>query len=323
MLEALAETVDVKKVATVAQTVFDKLVGFSIHLLIAVGLLVASYLLARFVARVIRMRCEAIKGFDQTLTPILAQSASYGIMIFALIMVLANFGIETTSIIAVLGAAGLAIGLALQGTLQNVAAGIMLLVIRPFRRGDYIEAGAAAGTVDETGLFMTRMRTVNGLFVAVPNSMILSNIITNYSRLPRRRFDLQVGISYDADIDVAQELILNLLNDDIRVLSEPPAIVVVRRLGDSSVDLELRAWASKEDFWSLNFDMTRAIKLALDEAGVSIPYPHRQLVLAPETVAKLAGDKPAPTVAKKTPKKRKKQATRPDNLEPAQEGDGE
>jgi len=321
MLEALAETVDVKKATSVAGTVLEKLLSFSIQLLLAVGLLIVAYLVARFAARTIRKRCEKIKGFDQSITPILAQSASYGIMIFALIMVLANFGVETTSIIAVLGAAGLAIGLALQGTLQNVAAGIMILIIRPFRRGDYIEAGSAAGTVDETGLFMTRMHTVQGLFVSVPNSMIFSNIITNYNRLPRRRFDLQVGISYAADLDLARDLILKLLNEDMRVLSEPAPLVVVRRLGESSVDLELRAWASKEDYWSLNFDMTRAIKLALDEAGVSIPYPHRQIVITRETVNELTDDTQGKPAEKKTSKRGKKSAVKQDNIEPAQNYD--
>ncbi len=292
MFEAFADTVDVEKVAKVAEVAAERGLSLSVKVLMAVGLLIAGYVLARLVAKAIRMRCQSIRGFDQTLTPILAQSASYAIIILSLIMVLANFGIETTSIIAVLGAAGLAIGLALQGTLQNVAAGIMLLIIRPFRRGDYIEAGSASGTVDETGLFMTRMHTVQGLFVAVPNSMIWSNVITNYSRLPRRRLDLQIGISYDADLDEARELILDLLTSDERVLEEPKPIVVVRGLGDSSVDLELRAWAKRTDYWDLNFDVTRAIKLALDEAGISIPYPHRQIVLssdAPSQLEKEAG----------------------------------
>ena len=282
MLEALADPGNVEKAVKVAEVAAEKGLSLSVKVVMAIGLLVLGYLAARLVARLIRMRCEKIRGFDQTLTPILAQSASYAIIILSLILVLSNFGIETTSIIAVLGAAGLAIGLALQGTLQNVAAGIMLLIIRPFRRGDYIEAGGASGTVDETGLFMTRMRTVQGLFVAVPNSMIWSNIITNYSRLPRRRLDLMIGISYDADLDEARDLILGLLEGDERVLAEPKPIVVVRGLGESSVDLELRAWVKRQDFWDFNFDTTRAVKLALDEAGIGIPYPHRQIVMTPQ-----------------------------------------
>lgn len=288
MLDAVADKINVKKVADVAGAAAEQGLSLSVKVLLAAGLLILGYAIAQLAAKAIRMRCERIRGFDQTLTPILAQSVSYGIIILSLIMVLSNFGIETTSIIAVLGAAGIAIGLALQGTLQNVAAGIMLLIIRPFRRGDYIEAGSAAGTVDETGLFMTRMRTVQGLFVAVPNSMIWSNIITNYSRLPKRRLDLQIGISYDADLDEARDLILRLLGDDERVHDDPAPLVVVQKLGESSVDLELRAWVDRGDYWDFNFDITRAIKLAFDDAGIGIPYPHRQIVLAPEVGAQFA-----------------------------------
>ena len=321
MFEALADPAKIEKAAHVAEVVAEKGLSVSLQVVIAIGLLVLGYLAARLVAKAIRMRCENIRGFDQTLTPILAQSASYAIIILTFILVLSNFGIETTSIIAVLGAAGLAIGLALQGTLQNVAAGIMLLIIRPFRRGDYIEAGSAAGTVDETGLFMTRMRTVQGLFVAVPNSMIWSNIITNYSRLPKRRLDLQIGISYDADLDEARDVILSLLDDDERIIHDPVPIVVVRGLGESSVDLELRAWVKRQDFWDFNFDITRAVKLALDEAGIGIPYPHRHLVFS-EPSADLPAISEIGNKASKAAKKPKKQKSKP-SFSIAEEGGDE
>lgn len=214
-----------------------------------------------------------------------------------------------TSLIAVLGAAGLAIGLALQGTLQNVAAGIMLLVIRPFKKGDYIESGSVGGTVDETGLFVTRMHTSQGLFIAVPNSMLWSNIITNYSRLPRRRFDMQVGISYDADLEKARDVLMQLLLDDGRVHRSPEPMVVVRTLGASSVDLEIRAWTDRQTYWDLNFDLTRKVKLALDEAEISIPYPHTQIVMSPELTDRLS------VVGKMSP-----QSDSPDNGSDAEKG---
>lgn len=331
MIEALAQPIDVEKVVKVAEAAVEKGFSITVQVMFAIGLLVAGYIIAGVVAKFIRLRCENIRGFDQTLTPIFTQSVRYTIIVFTLVMVLSNFGIHTTSIIAVLGAAGLAIGLALQGTLQNVAAGIMLLIIRPFRRGDYIEAGSAAGTVDETGLFMTRLHTVQGLFVAVPNSMIWSDIIINYSRMPNRRLDMQVGISYDADMDVARDVIMKVLADDERVHANPESMVVVRKLGDSSVDLELRAWTDRGDYWSLNFDVTRAVKLALDEAGISIPYPHRQIVIAPqvlEQVSEVALGK-ADRTAKTPPKsrtgsnKRKKTGQRkagPDAMEQGEDG---
>lgn len=286
------KVVDKEKVAEVAQfaeVAAEKTFSITMQVGLAIALILAGFLLARFAAAAIRNQFGTIKGVDQTLVPILAQSVRYGIIFVTLVMVLSNFGIETTSIIAVLGAAGLAIGLALQGTLQNVAAGIMLLVIRPFRKGDYIEAGPVGGTVDETGLFMTRMHTPQGLFIAVPNSILWSNIITNYSRLPRRRFDLLVGISYDADLDKARDVIMKLLLDDGRVHSSPEPLVVVRALGASSVDLEIRAWTDRGSYWDLNFDLTRKVKLALDEANISIPYPHTQIVMSPEILDKLSG----------------------------------
>lgn len=300
MFEAFAQSTDGKKLAGLAEVAAEKGLSLSIQVLVAIALLVGGYILARLAAKAIRLRFERLSGFDQTLTPILAQIVSYAILIITFVLVLSNFGIETTSIIAVLGAAGLAIGLALQGTLQNVAAGIMLLIIRPFRRGDFIEAGSASGTVDEIGLFITRMRTAQGLFVAVPNSMLWSNMITNFSRYPSRRLDLAVGVAYDADLDKARDVIMGLLAEDERVHASPAPLVVVRRLGDSSVDLELRAWTNRQDYWNLTFEITQSIKQALDAAGIGIPFPHRQLVLDPEALAALAASQGAG--AKKTKK---------------------
>lgn len=278
-IDKISEKVKSADVAQLAEVAAEKAVSYSVQLVLALTLIISGFLIARIVSSTIRQRLLAIRGFDQTLVPMLAQTAHYAVIFFTLMLVLANFGVETTSIIAVLGAAGLAIGLALQGTLQNVAAGIMLLIIRPFRVGDAIEAGAAKGTVDEIGLFMTKMQTAQGIFMAVPNSILWSNMITNYSKLPRRRFDLLVGISYDADIDEARELIMKMLKDDARVHKSPEPLVVVRSLGDSSVDIELRAWVDRVNYWDVNFELTRMVKLGLDEAGISIPYPHRQLVL--------------------------------------------
>ncbi|MCG8563292.1 MAG: mechanosensitive ion channel, partial [Hyphomicrobiales bacterium] len=181
----------------------DSSVSYGLSLATAIGILIAGYIISKWASRAIRRRLEAVDQFDRTLIPIVAQIARYAILIFTGILVLAEFGIQTTSIIAVLGAAGLAIGLALQGTLQNVAAGLMLLMIRPFRVGDYVDVADSSGTVDEIGLFMTRLHTPQSIFIAIPNSKIWSNTITNYSMRPNRRLDLTIGISYDDDIDTA------------------------------------------------------------------------------------------------------------------------
>lgn len=262
-----------------ASEMFSSGLDYTLSLATAIALLIAGFIIAGWVSRTIRRRLQSIDKFDRTLIPILSQIARYAVLVFTGILVLAEFGVQTTSIIAVLGAAGLAIGLALQGTLQNVAAGLMLLMLRPFRVGDTIDAAGVTGTVDEIGMFMTRMRTAQGIFVAVPNSSIWSGTIFNYSLHPRRRLDMMIGISYDDDIDKARALILELAKADERISSDPEPKVIVKGLGDSSVDLQLRAWIARQDFWDVNFELNRAVKYKLDEAGISIPYPHRQIVV--------------------------------------------
>jgi small conductance mechanosensitive channel len=251
---------------------------YVLSLVTAITILIAGVILAGWVSRAIRHRLEAVRRFDKTLIPVLAQIARYAILIFTFVLVLAEFGVQTASMIAVLGAAGLAIGLALQGTLQNVAAGMMLLFLRPFKVGDYISTAAGNGTVNEIGMFMTRMRTPQGLFVAVPNSKIWSDSITNYAKFPTRRIDLAVGISYDDDIDTARKLFLKLATSEKRVLESPEPIVNVINLGDSSVDLELRAWTKRADYWDVRWGLIRDVKYALDKAGITIPYPHVQMI---------------------------------------------
>jgi small conductance mechanosensitive channel len=262
----------------VAVELVDLGLDYGLSLVSAILILIIGFILAGWVSRTIRGRLQRIKRFDKTLIPILAQIARYAILVFTVVLVLAEFGIQTASIITVLGAAGLAIGLALQGTLQNVAAGLMLLFLRPFKVGDFIETAAGSGTVDEIGMFVTEMRTAQGLYLSVPNSVIWSDAITNFSKLPNRRIDLVVGISYDDDIDKARALILKLAKGDELVLDTPEPVVNVTNLGDSSVDLELRAWAKRQDYWKARWGLTRDVKYALDKAGISIPYPHLQVI---------------------------------------------
>ena len=253
-------------------------VEYGLSLVSAIIILIAGYVLAGWVSRAIRNKLQRIKRFDKTLIPVLSQIARYAVLVFTFVLVLAEFGVQTASMIAVLGAAGLAIGLALQGTLQNVAAGLMLLFLRPFKIGDFIETGAGSGTVEEIGIFVTQMRTGQGLFLSVPNSKIWSDSITNSSRLPTRRIEMVVGISYDDDIDKACALILKLAKGKEGVLEEPAPEVKVVNLGDSSVDLRLRAWAKREDYWEARWGLIRDAKYALDKAGISIPYPHMQVI---------------------------------------------
>ena len=265
-----------------AAELVDLGVQYGLNLVSAIAILAIGFFLAGWVSRTIRKRLAGVDRLDPTLIPITAQIVRYAILVFTLILVLAEFGIQTTSMIAVLGAAGLAIGLALQGTLQNVAAGLMILILRPYHVGEFVETAAGAGAVNEIGLFMTRMTTPHGIFLAVPNSKMWSDAITNYSRLPRRRLDLDIGISYDDDIDKARDLILELARKDDRIDDDPAPVVLVTNLGESSVDLQLRAWIKREIFWDVRFDLIREVKYALDAAGITIPYPHRRVIMKQE-----------------------------------------
>jgi small conductance mechanosensitive channel len=184
------------------------------------------------------------------------------------------FGIQATSLVAVLGAASLAIGLALQGTLSNLAAGFMLILFRPFKVGQYIDAGGTAGTVKEINLFVTELATPDNVQIIVPNAKIWGSIITNYSFHPTRRVDLTFGIDYGDDADKAMEVIRTVATADERVHAEPGPWMRVTNLGDSSVDIGVRLWCNASDYWELKFAMTRAVKEAFDKAGISIPYPH-------------------------------------------------
>lgn len=216
---------------------------------------------------------------DQTISDFLSNCARYVVLIFTLIMVLSQFGIETTSLIAIFGAAGLAIGLALQGTLSNIAAGVMLLIFRPFKVGDFVEASGIAGTVKSISLFVTELATPDNVQILSPNASVWGATVKNYSHHDTRRVDFVVGIDYGDNIDKAMEAIHAVINADSRALKDPAAMVVVGNLGDSSVDLIVRVWCNAGDYWGVKFDLTKAFKEKLDSVGISIPFPQRTVHL--------------------------------------------
>ena len=261
------------------QTLIDAVSGYGLELIAALVILVFGWWLAGRVQKLILRALDRLPRMDATLKPFLSSLARYAIIAITLVAVLARLGVQTTSIIAVLGAAGLAIGLALQGTLQNIAAGIMLLLLRPFKVGDYIDAGGISGTVDEIGLFTTDMTTFDGVYRSVPNASLWNTSILNYSRLPTRRMDVPVGIAYEDDVERAMALLLDHLKQDSRILSDPEPQVLVTNLGESSVDLSLRCWADRSNFWTLKFELNKNAKLWLDAAGISIPFPQRDVHL--------------------------------------------
>ena len=252
-------------------------IEYGVDIVGAIVLLIIGWTVAGWARRGVRHALERVPRMDETLKPFLAKLVWYVIMAFVLVAVLSQFGVQTTSVIAVLGAAGLAIGLALQGTLANVASGVMLLFLRPFNIGDYVDAGGIAGTVVEIGLFNTEIKTSKGLCLIVPNKIIWESPITNFSRNPTRRFDITVGISYGDDVNGATDLLMGLLTGDERILDDPEPLAVVEELGNSAVIINLRAWTRAEDFWAAVWDLKKAIKVEFEVAGYSIPFPQRDI----------------------------------------------
>ena len=252
-------------------------ISYSLDFISAIFLLVGGWMVARWISNLLRRRLGDIPGMDLTLVGVVASLARYTVLILVVIAVLAQFGIQTASILAVLGTAGLAVGLALQGTLANIASGMMLLLLRPFQVGDYVDANGTAGTVDEIGLFAVEMHTYDGIYLTVPNSQIWAGSVLNYSRLPTRRLDSVIGISYDDDVAKAMTVLQELLDGDERVLRDPEPQVMVKELADSSVNINLRCWTNTEHYWALLFDLNKTARERVEAIGCTIPYPQRDL----------------------------------------------
>lgn len=242
----------------------------------AIVVLILGWTAAGLARRALRRALDRAQ-VDSTLVPFLSGMLYYLLVAVVVIAVLKLFGVDATSLVAMLGAAGLAVGLALQGTLSNFASGVMLLLFRPIRSGDYVEVGGTAGSVVEVGVFSTTLKSPDNVKIVVPNSRIYGETIRNYNGFDTRRIDLVVGISYTDDIGLAIETLRRVLSSDERILSEPEAVVAVNDLGDSSVDLVVRPWCQASDYWGLRWDLTRRLKEELEGAGCSIPFPQRDV----------------------------------------------
>ncbi|MEX2502280.1 MAG: mechanosensitive ion channel domain-containing protein [Trueperaceae bacterium] len=266
----------------------DAALALLVNVLAAATILAVGWWVAGWVARTIARATSTNQHLDRTIASVFAKIARYAILIFTIVAVLNRFGVQTTSVVALLGAAGLAIGLALQGALANVASGVMLLGLRPFRLGDAVEIAGTVGAVEEIGLFATRLRTFDGVVVHQPNSRIWGTEIKNYSQAERRRADLIVGISYGDDIAQAVAIASEMLNADERVLRDPEPIIKVDSLGDSSVNLILRFWTLPADLFQTRWDLTRAVKERFDDGGISIPFPQRDLHLIQDAPVRVA-----------------------------------
>ena len=251
---------------------------WSINFLAAVITLIVGIWFSSRISVWIKDTLVKVDKLDPTLPPVAGSVTRYALLVITIVAVLAQFGVNTTSIIAVLGAAGLAIGLALQGTLSNVAAGVMLLFLRPFKVGNWIEAANVSGTVREIGLFTTTIDTFDNVYISIPNSTIWSSTIINHSRYNTRRMDIDIGVSYDANIDFVLETLLTLA-DDMRVLKKPSPQGLVVSYGDSSIIVRLRLYAKNNVYWGLYWDLMKKTKSVLDEAKIEIPFPQRVVTL--------------------------------------------
>ena len=257
-----------------AEQILALVTAYGLDFVAAILTLIFGIWLSRRASRLTADWLSRVDRVDRTLVPIMAALVRYAGLTLTIVITLGNFGVETTSIIAVLGAAGLAVGLALQGTLSNVAAGLMLLFLRPFRIGDWVEAAGVSGSVREIGLFTTTIDTFDNVYISIPNSSIWSSNIINHARYGTRRMDLDIGIGYDSSLDTAETALMSLAADP-RVLSDPAPRFLVVSYGDSAINVRLRAYASYDDFFDLYWDLNRRLKGVLDEHGIEIPFPQR------------------------------------------------
>lgn len=257
----------------IALQISNLVLSYSLSTLGAIIILAVGWFIAGMLQKWTRQSLSKLKGFDPTLIGFLSATVRYGVLVIVLVMVLGQFGIQTASILAALGAVGLAIGLAMQGTLQNIAAGIMLLVLRPFKVGEFITAGAISGTVTEIGLFATELKTYDGLLVMAPNSLLWNTPVTNFTRHAIRMHDFKVGIGYEDDVQKAFGIIKTIITEQEGVLTTPEPIYFVSQLADSSVIISCRYWIKTSRYFAVSNKTTELVKAAFDAGDINIPYP--------------------------------------------------
>ncbi|MCP4293547.1 MAG: mechanosensitive ion channel [bacterium] len=245
---------------------------YALQLIMAIVILLIGRIIAGSLRNVIK-KLMTKNGVDPSLTGFVGSLVYFAIMAFTIIAVIGRFGVQTAGFVAILGAAGFAIGMALQGTLANFASGVMLLLFRPFKTGDFIDAGGVVGVVKDIQIFSTTIATGDNIRVTVPNGQLYGGVIKNYNGYDTRRVDMVMGIGYGSDINKAMEIITDLLEKDTRVLKEPGITVAVGELADSSVNIKVRPWVNASDYWGLHGDFHKSCKEAFDAAGIDIPYP--------------------------------------------------
>lgn len=273
-----------ENVGEIVAQVQELLAVYGLKVIAALAILFFGRIVAKWMRRIVERMMR--KGqTDPMIIGFIGSIVYVGLMVFVVLAALGQVGIQTTSFIAIIGAAGLAIGLALQGSLANFAAGFLLVMFRPFKVGDFIEGAGVSGIVETIQIFTTTMRTGDNKTVIVPNAKLLGDNIINYSAKETRRVDLTVGVSYDADLAKVKQILNDIASKDERVKSDPEPMVAVSELADNSVNLVMRLWTDTGDYWGVYFDTTEAVKLRMDEAGIGIPYPQRDVHLYEHKVA--------------------------------------
>ncbi|WP_462173412.1 mechanosensitive ion channel family protein [Pseudoalteromonas xiamenensis] len=256
----------------------DLIIHYTIQGVLAIVILFVGMRIARF-CEGLTEKAFAKKGVDKAVGSFVANIFYALVFAASVLMALSQVGIETTSFIAILGAAGLAVGLALQGSLSNFASGVLIIMLRPFKSGDYIEAGGRAGSVQKIEIFSTELRTPDNKVIIMPNSAIMSGPIVNFSREATRRIDLVIGVSYDSDLKKAKDVLQSVLDNESRVLKDPAYTVAVLELADSSVNFVVRPWVNTSEYWPTYFAIVENIKLELDANDITIPFPQMDVHL--------------------------------------------
>jgi small conductance mechanosensitive channel len=253
-------------------------ISFGGKLLVALIIFYVGRIVAKMLVKGIHkvMRAQEV---DQILETFVCNLAYWMVMVFVIIAAISQIGVQTTSLIAVMGAAGLAIGLALQGSLSNFAAGVLIVVFRPYRMGDFVEVAGISGSVVQVQILSTILKTGDNKQIVVPNAQIMNSIITNYSANNTRRVDMIIGVSYDDNLDKVRDTLRELVNADSRIMQDPECLIAVAELADSSVNFFVRPWVASSDYWAVKFDLTESIKKRFDQDGISFPFPQRDVHL--------------------------------------------
>jgi small conductance mechanosensitive channel len=253
-------------------------VDFGLKALVAIVIFYVGRIVARILQKGLRKMLQS-QNVDRILETFVCNLAYWTIMIFVIIAAINQVGVQTTSLIAVMGAAGLAVGLVMQGSLSNFASGVLIVLFRPYRVGDFVEAAGIAGSVEQVQILTTVLKTGDNKQIIVPNSQIMGSIITNYSANATRRVDMTIGVSYEDDLDKVRKTLQEIVSADDRVLDEPACTIAVSALADSSVNFVVRPWVNTADYWAVMFDLTETIKKRFDQEGISFPFPQQDVHL--------------------------------------------